>query len=776
MTFEMWFVIAVIVFPLALVLFGRWRVDVAALFMIVALGLAQYLGFSILGDSQSPSQALLAISGFGQPIVITLIGLFILTQALTNNGVMLWLGQRLSVVGANSLGRLVFLFTVTSALLSLLMNNVAVGALLLPSAIQVTRKAKIRPSKLLIPIAFGTALGGMATYFTTANIVISNLLTIARPPQLALGVLSFASVGGLVALAGVVYLTLLGPRLLPNRRPGAEQAIARRATDELEHLYSLDERLWEARISPDCLLVGNTLRQTRIGEKFGLAIIAIWRGRQAIFTPDASERIQLNDVLLLVGREDRVQQLTSLGFLIGRETKSISNFDATLVELILAPHSAYVGKTVKQMNFRRKYGFTVVALLRRGRSYRTDVGELPLEMGDSLLMIGAPERVRDLRINPDIIILEPDPSPRAIPRRRALTSVLVFISAVVLSLAGVPVYLSVLTAALIALLLGLLPIQDAYRAIEWQVIFFIAGLYAASLAMIHTGLAGLIGRVGIGMLGNIGPLGLAATAFLLCAALTQVMGSQATAFVIGPIAISAAIHINANAQAIAVAAAIGCSASFLTPFAHPVNLIMMSPGNYRFGDFFRVGAGLMVVVFLALLLGNEIILEFIGDRMKTLIKNGTLITASDTFQADILIEDEKISRIGLGLEADSAQVVDAIGKLIMPGGIDPHVHLDLPMFDTVSSDDHYTGHKAAAFGGTTTVMDFVPLTQPLSLGRGKAEGDFEYSVDLWMKKAEKAAIDYSFHMNLTKFDDKIAKEIPSLVKNGNHHAQSFHRL
>jgi dihydropyrimidinase len=138
--------------------------------------------------------------------------------------------------------------------------------------------------------------------------------------------------------------------------------------------------------------------------------------------------------------------------------------------------------------------------------------------------------------------------------------------------------------------------------------------------------------------------------------------------------------------------------------------------------------------------------------MKTLIKNGTLITASETFQADILVEDEKISHIGLALEADSAQVVDASGKLILPGGVDPHTHFDLPMFDTVSSDDHYTGHKAAAFGGTTTVMDFASF-------------DFdtiEESVDAWHKKAEKAAIDYSFHMNLNKFNDQIAKEIPSL--------------
>src|SRR5436190_4530393 len=138
--------------------------------------------------------------------------------------------------------------------------------------------------------------------------------------------------------------------------------------------------------------------------------------------------------------------------------------------------------------------------------------------------------------------------------------------------------------------------------------------------------------------------------------------------------------------------------------------------------------------------------------MTTLIKNGTLISASETFEADILIENEKISLIGKDLQHPNAEVIDATGKLIMPGGIDPHVHLDLPMFGTVSSDDHYTGHKAAAFGGTTTVMDFVVLE----------DQGFQYSVDLWMKMAEKAAIDYSFHMNLTRFDEKIAKEFPYL--------------
>ena len=152
--------------------------------------------------------------------------------------------------------------------------------------------------------------------------------------------------------------------------------------------------------------------------------------------------------------------------------------------------------------------------------------------------------------------------------------------------------------------------------------------------------------------------------------------------------------------------------------------------------------------------------------MKTLIKNGTLITASDAYQADILIENEKIALIGNSLQIPDAEPVDATDKLVLPGGVDAHTHFDLEMFDTVSSDDHYTGHKAAAFGGTTTVMDFVPLPPPVPPHFQGKWGGMKGGGDLWLEKSAKAAIDYSFHMNLTHFDDQVAKDIPSLVEMG----------
>jgi di/tricarboxylate transporter len=228
---------------------------------------------------------------------------------------------------------------------------------------------------------------------------------------------------------------------------------------------------------------------------------------------------------------------------------------------------------------------------------------MALQRGDALLIAGPPARVRDLYADPELIIFEPDPATRSVPRRRAVASIGIFAGAVVLSIVGLPIYLAVLLASLLAVVSGLVSLRDAYRSIEWEIIIFVAGMHAVSLAMINTGLAGYLGEIAIRALGNLAPLGLAAAAFLAAALLTQFMGSQSSSFIIGPIAISAAIALRANPQAIAVATAIGCSAAFLTPIAHPVNLIMMGPGNHRFGDFWKVGAGLMLVTFAIMMLG-----------------------------------------------------------------------------------------------------------------------------------------------------------------------------
>jgi di/tricarboxylate transporter len=272
------------------------------------------------------------------------------------------------------------------------------------------------------------------------------------------------------------------------------------------------------------------------------------------------------------------------------------------LEVILAPHSPLEGRTLKEIDFRQKFGWSVIALKRLERSYRTDVGDIPLRMGDSLLAIGSREQAARLRSS-DFIPIEPDPGSQPVNRRQAALSILLVGGAIAASIAGAPVYLAMLVAAVLTLILKILPVDEIYRAVEWQAVFLIAGMYAVSLAMVQTGLAGLLGRSMIALVEHLGPLGLAAGAYVLTALLTQVMGGQVTALVTGPITISAALSMGVNPQAIAVATAIGCSASFITPMAHPVNILMVAPANYKFSDFFRAGWPLTLISFVGLLVG-----------------------------------------------------------------------------------------------------------------------------------------------------------------------------
>jgi len=605
MTFAPLFLIIIVAIPLILVTRNRLRADLAALLIAVILGLGQFLGLGLLGPEHTPQDAIKAFSGLSEPAVLTLISLFIITQSLDKSGVTRWIAHRITYLGSRSERRLIVLYATSTALLSLFMNNLAAGALLLPSAMETCRRTGIKPSKLLIPVAYGSLLGGTATYFDTTSIVVSNLLALADPPQAMLHILDFTPTGGLIVLAGIAFLGLFGPRLLPDRLPPPELMMARYTGSDLEDYYQLPERLWEAVVLPDSPLAHKSLAESRIGEQLGLVVAGVWHDRQTIFSPPPEQVIHQGDILLIVGREERMQQLTEWGLKIGRENSNdhISARGVSLIEAMPAPRSQVLGHTLCELEFRTKYDFTVLALYRSGRSYRTAVGDLSLKIGDSLLMIGSRSKLKRLHSSPDFIVLEPDPSDQPVERVQAGLTIGVIAAGIIASILGLPVHFSMLAGAQLLLISGMLSMEEAYRAVEWQAIFLIAGMYSVSLAMVHTGLAQRIGEIVVTIVTPLGPLGLAAGAYLLTALLTQVMGGQVTQLVTGPIMISAAISLHTSPQAVAVATAIGCEAAFFMPFAHPINILMIAPANYEFKDFFHIGWRLTIVCFVMLLVG-----------------------------------------------------------------------------------------------------------------------------------------------------------------------------
>ncbi|WKZ46563.1 MAG: SLC13 family permease [Anaerolineales bacterium] len=602
MTFPQIFVLLVLIVPLVLVFLNRMREDVAALVMAASLGVAQYLGMAVVGPADTPDAAHHALTGFGTPEVIALLSLFIITACLDKYGVTRWIAKKLLSLGGQSERRLIGLFASTAALLSMFMNTLAAGALLLPSALTASQRTGIKPSKLLIPIAYGTMLGGAATYLTTANIIVSGLLRLADPPQQPLTILDFIPTGGFVAIIGLLFLMLVGSRVLPEREPPTTRMDP--SNDEMTRTFHLVERMWEAEVTPESAIANKPLSQTRIGETLGMAVLGIHRGSRILSASDAANKIQVGDVLLIVGREERALQLEQAGLRVYRSAQPTSLLprDSVFAEVIVPPRSSIEGKTLRDLEFRARYGFIAIALWREQRSYRTDVATMKLRAGDILLLMGSPENLLNLKNQHDFVVVEAASNGGELDVPRVAITLVISIGALIALFAGMPVEIAMLTAAVLTLLTGLMKPDEMYQAVKWRAIFLIAGAISISYAMVQTDLAQLFGDGIVRLVAPLGAMGLVAGAYFLSAALTQLMGGQISPLVVAPITISAAIQLGVNPQAVALVTAIAGSISFITPLSHPVNIIMIAPANYTFRDFVKSGWALTIVCFLALMI------------------------------------------------------------------------------------------------------------------------------------------------------------------------------
>jgi di/tricarboxylate transporter len=592
LSFQEILLIAVIIAALGLIISNRFRADLVALGALITLALTGLV------------TAEEAISGFSRTAVIVIMGMFVITHALEETGVVRWIAERMKTLGHGSEQRLTLLVMATGALLVLVMNIIAAGAMLLPAVVRAARDSNIRPSKLLIPMSFGTLLGATATYFPTANIVLSGLLVERGLPGLTF--VDFFLTGLPIVIAGIVYMLIIGRRLLPDRESVGQAASPTGISSEMRKTYQLDERLWEIRVPSTSSLVNTTLSHSHIGSDLGVTVVAIWRGHRAILAPEPIEVINAGDYLLVMGREERVRGLEQWGLKVGRENGSRSpnghDYSVDLTEVIIPPRSNAVGKTLAELNFRNKYGLTSVALWREGRSYRTDVGITPLQVGDALLMVGPVAKIKRLAQERDYLLLQSShiyqpPVPQK--AKWALLIMGVVLAGAILNI--IPLAVAVLMGWAAVIITGIMSMDDAYRAIEWRVVLLIAGMLPISIAMVNTGLAGHVGSLFVSALAPISPLALIAGLYLLALGITQVVGGQVTSLMIGPIAITAAMQAGVDPRAMAVAVAVACASGFLTPVAHPVNILMMGPGGYKFGDFTRVGVGLTLVVFLMLL-------------------------------------------------------------------------------------------------------------------------------------------------------------------------------
>jgi di/tricarboxylate transporter len=581
-------VLALVMIASALLIADRLRPDLVALLVLVTLGLSGLV---------SPTDL---FSGFSRSAVITILALYIITAGLEHTGATRGLGQQLSRLAGASEARAVLVVMTATALLSVMMNTVAAAAVLLPATIGMARQAGLRPSRLLMPLSFGALLGGMATLFTTANLLASAALV--DHGYRAYSVLDFLPTGLPLAVAGIAYMVVVGRRLLPSQQLGGQDSPAR-PTGTLAESYGMREAVSGAYVKPGSAMAGLSLTEGQWGERLGLNIVGISRGGSVNLAPERSEEVLEGDIVLYTGVCDQVD-LDRYGLVLTHAPEFKGNLAServSLVEVTLAPRSSFAGNTLREMHFRDKYDLTVLAIWREGQTLRDALGEIPLRFGDALLLQGRRSKIELLRDERGLLVLEEDTGPVEMPGHAWIAIGLTTGAFLLAAFNVLPIALSAFSAAVLMILLGCLDMNDAYHAIEWRSIFLIAGMLPLGLALANTGAAALVGTGLVSALGGLGPLVMAAGLFWAATLLTQVLSGQVTPVVLAPIAIAAAEKLGTDPRGIVMAVAIGCSTAFLTPISHSANLLVMGPGGYRFKDYARVGLPLSLILFVVLM-------------------------------------------------------------------------------------------------------------------------------------------------------------------------------
>ncbi len=572
----------------ALLVSGRVRGDVVGLLVAASLALAGVI----------PAKEVL--NGLGNPVIGVLLAVFVLTKGLELTGVTDTLGRVLTRWAGGSERRLLAMTFGMAALLSLFMNTMAAAAVLIPPVAALARRdPRFSLRKVLIPLAFGTLLGGTATLLTTANLVTSAALE--AHGYAPYGVLDFLPVGLPLVVVGGLFMVLVAPRLLPNGQAQGEEAGARWALHDLGEVYPLAEGLHLLRLREDSPLVGRPARRPGLARELGWTPVALLRDKRAYPMARIPQRWRLRpgDIWLVGGRVS-AEALAQYGLERASADALVPlvHEQAALAEVTLNPHGAAVGKTPQDLRLRQDYGVMVLMIWRNGRVLMEEVHRQVLQAGDALLLHGPPGQLQRLIEKEDFALLAQVGLRPPRNRARATAAVAAMLIALLPAVLGwLPLSLSALLGMLWAMVTGVIEPEQAYQSVSWPAIFLVAGMIPLAQAMQRTGAAALVSEAMLRPLGSQAPAWAVAGVFLvLTVALTQIVSGQAAAIILAPLAIAAAEHHGLNPRGVAMAVAVGASLAFLLPTAHPANLLVMGPGRYEPKDYLRVGLPLTLVV------------------------------------------------------------------------------------------------------------------------------------------------------------------------------------
>ncbi len=586
MTPEAWIVVGCVVGALVLFATERLPPEGVGILVLLVLGLT--------GTVDAPT----AFAGFASPAVITVAAMFILSAGLVEAGAPAALASAIVRYGGTRIAVLTALLVLVVAGMSAFINNIAATVILMPAAVTLARAADASASRLLMPLAFGSMLGGLMTQIgTPPNLLVSDALAAAghRP----FGMFDFAPTGAAILAAGVLYLVTIGRRLVPDRQ----------GPDVAESIAQTRDYLAEVRVPGGAAVVGKTLRELRWRPRFDISVMEIFRDDRRLRFPTAEETLFVGDVVLVEGEPDDVLRLTQSE---GVEFTSERDFQpgrlqaedeqATVLELVAGPGFSSRGLSVAAMRFRNRFGGLVLGIWRQGTRLRTRLRDQRIETGDVLMVRMPSARVPDLEESTDFIVL----SQRArvvIPRPRMLVPLAILALAVGLAAADVAhIAVTGVLGALLIVVTRVLPYDRVYGAVEWRTLVLIAALLPLGTAMQTTGLAENLAQAVTDTLRPLGPIAVLAGIFIFTSLLTQLMSNAAAVVLVAPIGLGIAASFGIAPHPVLMMVAIAGSTAFMTPIGHQSNVLIYNTGAFRFIDFIKVGGPLTLVVLIVSLI------------------------------------------------------------------------------------------------------------------------------------------------------------------------------
>lgn len=609
-------ILAILIASIALFLWGRWRHDMVAMAALLA---AVVTGLVPTTD---------AFAGFGHPAVVTVACVLVLSRGLQTSGAIDVLAQKVLPAKAGPTVSIAVL-TALGAVLSAFMNNVGALALLMPVAIQVAARLDLPPGKVLMPLAFGSILGGTTTLIgTPPNLIVSGFRNSADLGNY--GMFSFTAVGVAISVAGVVFITLIGWRLVPTRqRAGVEG-------------FEAGSYLTEARAPETAKAVGMSLGAVQsVLDENDAQLLGLVRNEVRMIAPHPGRAVLAGDILIIEAEAEVLSKaLTSLGLNLeeataeaaddeesegdttaekpaavpgprdlaietqhtrelasaGDDEKPATSDDVVLMELAVLPASALVDRSARDVLLRTRHGINLLAVSRQGESPITRLRTLSLKAGDLLLVQGAPETIVAFASSAGCVPLATR-NLRIPDRRRAFYATSIMVASIIVAATGLmPIAVAFAAGVLASMVLRTVPARTAYEAVDWSVVVLLAALLPVAGAMQSTGTADLIARGLLDTLARGNPVIGVVVILITTMVLTDLMNNAATAAVMSPVALGAAVQLGVNPDTFLMAVAVGASCAFLTPIGHQNNTLILGPGGFRFGDYWRLGLPLDLLV------------------------------------------------------------------------------------------------------------------------------------------------------------------------------------